>query len=134
MDRFADAFRAELTAFTDVVAGTIHSPCTVADAVEVGWIAEAATLSRQQHRPIRMDDIRTRSHRMTTAPSQFLAACWTSAGDVVPFRGVATSPIDIATRIERSPRCGYIGFGLTREDLVVARDTIGLRTRRCAAT
>jgi myo-inositol 2-dehydrogenase/D-chiro-inositol 1-dehydrogenase len=59
MDRFADAFRAELAAFTDVVAGRIPSPCTVADAVEVGWIAEAATLSRQQHRPIRMDDIRT---------------------------------------------------------------------------
>ncbi len=59
MDRFADAFRAELAAFTDVVAGRITSPCTVADAVEVGWIAEAATLSRLQHRPIRMDDIRT---------------------------------------------------------------------------
>ena len=59
MDRFADAFRAELAAFTDVVAGRIPSPCTVADAVEVGWIAEAATLSRQQHRPVRMADIRT---------------------------------------------------------------------------
>jgi len=59
MDRFADAFRAELAAFTDVVAGRIPSPCTVADAVEVGWIAEAATQSRQQHRPIRMGDIRT---------------------------------------------------------------------------
>lgn len=62
MDRFADAFRKELTAFTEVVAGAIDSPCTVADAVEVGWIAEAATLSRQQHRPIRMDDIRTPVH------------------------------------------------------------------------
>ncbi len=66
---------------------------------------------------------------MTTAPTpQFLAACWTSAGDVVPFRGVATSPIDIRTRIEAVARCGYTGFGLTREDLVVARDTVGLRT------
>lgn len=60
MDRFADAFRTELAAFTDVVAGTIPSPCTVADAVEVGWIAEAATLSLHEHRPIRMDDLRTR--------------------------------------------------------------------------
>ena len=42
MDRFADAFRAELAAFTEVVAGSRPSPCTVADAVEVGWIAEAA--------------------------------------------------------------------------------------------
>lgn len=59
MDRFAEAFRAELAAFTEVVAGRISSPCTVADAVEVGWIAEAATLSRQQHRPVRMAEIRT---------------------------------------------------------------------------
>jgi myo-inositol 2-dehydrogenase/D-chiro-inositol 1-dehydrogenase len=61
MDRLADAFRKELLAFTDVVAGRIPSPCTVADAVEVGWIAEAATLSLHGHRPIRLDDIRDRS-------------------------------------------------------------------------
>jgi len=59
MDRFGDAFRAELDAFTAVVAGTRPSPCTVADAVEVGWIAEAADLSRRQHRPVRMDELRT---------------------------------------------------------------------------
>ncbi len=58
MDRFAAAFRRELAAFTELVAGRIESPCTVADAVEVGWIAEAAALSRQQHRPIRMDELR----------------------------------------------------------------------------
>jgi myo-inositol 2-dehydrogenase/D-chiro-inositol 1-dehydrogenase len=61
MDRFADAFRKELIAFTDVVAGRIPSPCTVADAVEVGWIAEAATMSLHQHRAIRLDDIRDRT-------------------------------------------------------------------------
>jgi myo-inositol 2-dehydrogenase / D-chiro-inositol 1-dehydrogenase len=59
MDRFADAFRMELAAFTDVVAGRIQSPCTVADAVEVGWIAEAATQSLREHRPIRMDEVRS---------------------------------------------------------------------------
>ena len=58
-DRFAAAFRRELAAFTEVVSGAIESPCTVADAVEVGWIAEAANLSRQQHRPIRMDEVRS---------------------------------------------------------------------------
>jgi myo-inositol 2-dehydrogenase/D-chiro-inositol 1-dehydrogenase len=58
MDRFADAFRNELDAFTQVVAGTRPSPCTVADAVEVGWIAEAADLARRQHRPVRMDELR----------------------------------------------------------------------------
>ena len=51
MDRFADAFRAELTAFTEVVAGTRPSPCTVADAVEASLIAEAATCSWREHRP-----------------------------------------------------------------------------------
>ena len=58
MDRFADAFRAELTAFTEVVAGTRPSPCTVADGVEVGWIAEAAALSLKHHRPVLMEDVR----------------------------------------------------------------------------
>jgi len=60
MDRLTDAFRKELTAFTEVVAGRIANPCTVADAVEVGWIAEAATMSLHQHRPVRLDDIRDR--------------------------------------------------------------------------
>ena len=45
MDRLGLAFRAELLAFTEVVAGTRASPCTVADAIEVGLIAEACTLS-----------------------------------------------------------------------------------------
>ena len=90
MDRFADAFRKELAAFTDVVAGRIASPCTVADAVEVGWIAEAATLSLHQHRPIRMDEIRVErrtrddhvrsGHRYNlwpaTSASYSLRACW----------------------------------------------------------
>ncbi|WP_432494792.1 Gfo/Idh/MocA family protein [Kineococcus auxinigenes] len=59
MDRFADAYRAELCAFTEVVAGTRPSPCTVADAVEAGWIAEACTLSLREHRPVRVDEVRT---------------------------------------------------------------------------
>jgi len=58
MDRFADAFRAELGAFTEVVAGSRPSPCTVADAIEAGWIAEAADLSLHRHRPVRMDEVR----------------------------------------------------------------------------
>ncbi len=58
MDRFADAYRAELAAFTDVVAGTRPSPCTVADALEAGWIAEACTLSASEHRPVRVDEVR----------------------------------------------------------------------------
>lgn len=59
IDRFAAAYRAELAAFTEVVAGLRPSPCTVADAVETGWIAEACTLSLREHRPVRLGDVRT---------------------------------------------------------------------------
>ncbi|MFI1288032.1 Gfo/Idh/MocA family oxidoreductase [Streptomyces sp. NPDC020792] len=59
MDRFTAAYRAELTAFTEVVAGRLPSPCTVADALEAGWIAEACTLSLHEHRPVRIDEVRT---------------------------------------------------------------------------
>ncbi|HEY1969954.1 MAG TPA: Gfo/Idh/MocA family oxidoreductase [Pseudonocardia sp.] len=58
MDRLAGAFRAELIAFTELVAGTRSSPCTVADAMEAGWIAEAAALSREQRRPVRVAEVR----------------------------------------------------------------------------
>jgi myo-inositol 2-dehydrogenase/D-chiro-inositol 1-dehydrogenase len=60
MDRFAAAFRAELTAFAEVVAGTRPSPCTIDDALETGWVAEAATLSLAEHRPIRVEEARER--------------------------------------------------------------------------
>jgi myo-inositol 2-dehydrogenase/D-chiro-inositol 1-dehydrogenase len=59
MDRFAEAFRNELTAFTEVVAGSRPSPCTIADALETGWVAEACTKSLQQHRPVRIDEVRS---------------------------------------------------------------------------
>jgi len=58
MDRFLPAYRAELAAFCEVVAGRRSSPCTVADALEAGWIAEACTTSRQRHRPVRMEEVR----------------------------------------------------------------------------
>ncbi|MEQ3552761.1 Gfo/Idh/MocA family oxidoreductase [Pseudonocardia nematodicida] len=56
-DRLAPAFRAELTAFTELVAGTRPSPCTVADAMAAGWVAEAATLSLRAHRPVRVEEV-----------------------------------------------------------------------------
>jgi myo-inositol 2-dehydrogenase / D-chiro-inositol 1-dehydrogenase len=58
MDRFAGAYRAELTAFTEVVAGQRRSPCTVADAVEASWIAEACAVSLTGHRPVRLEEVR----------------------------------------------------------------------------
>lgn len=59
MDRLAPAFRAELTAFTELVAGTRPSPCTVADAMAAGWIAEAATASLQSRRTVSIDKVIT---------------------------------------------------------------------------
>jgi myo-inositol 2-dehydrogenase/D-chiro-inositol 1-dehydrogenase len=51
MDRLAAAFRAELRAFVEVVAGTRPIPCTVDDALAATWIAEAATRSRAAGTP-----------------------------------------------------------------------------------
>ncbi|MBL1099715.1 Gfo/Idh/MocA family protein [Streptomyces coffeae] len=58
MDRFAAAYRAELTAFTEVVAGQRPSPCTVEDALEAGWIAEACTLSLRERRAVTLEEVR----------------------------------------------------------------------------
>jgi myo-inositol 2-dehydrogenase/D-chiro-inositol 1-dehydrogenase len=55
-DRLAAAFRAELLAFTELVAGTRPSPCTVADAMAASWVAEAATLSLCEHRSVRIEE------------------------------------------------------------------------------
>lgn len=58
MDRFADAFVTELRTFTDVVAGRSPSPCTLHDGVQASRIAEAATRSWREHRPVRLEEIR----------------------------------------------------------------------------
>lgn len=57
MDRFAAAFRAELCAFVGVTAGLEIPACTVADAVEVAWIAEAATASLQRRVPVSIQEV-----------------------------------------------------------------------------
>ena len=51
MERFLPAYRAELMAFTEVVAGA-PSPCTVADALAAFRIAEACELSRLKGEPV----------------------------------------------------------------------------------
>jgi myo-inositol 2-dehydrogenase/D-chiro-inositol 1-dehydrogenase len=58
MDRLGPAFRAELTAFVEVVAGARPSPCTVADAVQTAYVAEACVRSRAEHRPVTIDEVR----------------------------------------------------------------------------
>ena len=56
-ERFGAAYEAEFEAFLDVVAGDIASPCTIVDAIEAGRIADAATLSMQQRRPVTMSEV-----------------------------------------------------------------------------
>jgi myo-inositol 2-dehydrogenase / D-chiro-inositol 1-dehydrogenase len=58
MQRFLPAYRAELEAFTEVVAGRRPSPCTVADALEAEWIAEACGRSLREHRPVPVEEVR----------------------------------------------------------------------------
>jgi myo-inositol 2-dehydrogenase/D-chiro-inositol 1-dehydrogenase len=57
MDRFRAAYIAELTAFTEVVAGTREVPCTVRDALQAFRIADACELSRRENRVVRLEEI-----------------------------------------------------------------------------
>ncbi len=57
MERFLPAYQAELTAFADVAAGKIPSPCTVRDALQAFRTAEACELSRREGRPVAMSEI-----------------------------------------------------------------------------
>ena len=57
LDRFEEAYRTELLAFLRVARGEIASPCTARDALQAMRISVAATKSRQEHRPIRLDGV-----------------------------------------------------------------------------
>jgi len=57
MDRFESAYRAELKAFLRVARGEIVTPCSGADAREALRIAEAASRSLREGRPIVLDQI-----------------------------------------------------------------------------
>ena len=56
--RFAAAYEAEMAAFLDVVRGA-ESPCTVNDALEALYVAEAATLSRTAGRAVTLTEVRS---------------------------------------------------------------------------
>jgi myo-inositol 2-dehydrogenase/D-chiro-inositol 1-dehydrogenase len=60
MDRFAAAYAAEMAAFTEVVADPFLARplCSLADALEATLIAEACDISRRQHRPVRLEELR----------------------------------------------------------------------------
>ncbi len=58
LDRFLPAYLAELAAFVDVAAGRAAPICTVQDALEAFYIAEACELSRHEHRPVKVAEVR----------------------------------------------------------------------------
>ncbi len=56
--RFRPAYEAEIAAFVDVARGERESPCTVADALESFYVAEAATLSRREGRVVTIAEVK----------------------------------------------------------------------------
>ncbi len=58
MDRFRGAYTAELAAFVRLAADGGDSPCTMRDALEAFYIAEACEVSRATRRPVRLAEVR----------------------------------------------------------------------------
>lgn len=58
MERFSDAYDAEIQAFVDVVAGRRANPCPPEDALEAFYLAEACELSMREGRVVGTDELR----------------------------------------------------------------------------
>ncbi|MFA1538938.1 Gfo/Idh/MocA family protein [Actinomadura monticuli] len=58
MERFSDAYDAELRAFLDVVAGRRANPCPPEEALEAFYLAEACELSMREGRMVGADEVR----------------------------------------------------------------------------
>jgi myo-inositol 2-dehydrogenase/D-chiro-inositol 1-dehydrogenase len=57
LDRFAPAYSAEFAEFVKVARGEVPSPCVAQDGVAALRIAEAATRSLHEHRPVQLVEI-----------------------------------------------------------------------------
>jgi len=57
LDRFSAAYAAEFVAFAQVARGEMASPCTANDGLQALRIADAATRSLHEHRPVRVEEI-----------------------------------------------------------------------------
>jgi myo-inositol 2-dehydrogenase/D-chiro-inositol 1-dehydrogenase len=57
-ERFTPAYEAEIDAFVEVALGRRETPCSVEDALEALYAAEAADLSRREHRPVAVAEVR----------------------------------------------------------------------------
>ena len=60
MSELTEAFRRELTTFTQLAAREIDSPCTIDDAMGTAWTAEAATTSAHEKRPVSIEEAQAR--------------------------------------------------------------------------
>ncbi|MFH8679865.1 Gfo/Idh/MocA family oxidoreductase [Streptomyces lydicus] len=58
MERFHDAYVAELGVFTEVAAGRRPSPCSPAEALEALYVAESCERSRRTGEPVAVADVR----------------------------------------------------------------------------
>ncbi|MFF0520052.1 Gfo/Idh/MocA family oxidoreductase [Actinomadura nitritigenes] len=58
LERFSDAYDAELRAFVDVVAGRRANPCPPEDALEAFYLAEACELSMREGRVVEAEEVR----------------------------------------------------------------------------
>ncbi len=56
--RFTPAYVAELQAFVALVQGRRDNPCSVTEALEAFYVAEAATVSWLEHRTVTLDEVR----------------------------------------------------------------------------
>ncbi|GAA2427510.1 Gfo/Idh/MocA family oxidoreductase [Actinomadura vinacea] len=58
LERFAEAYEAELRAFVDVVAGRTDNPCPPEEGLEAFYVAEACEISRREKRTITIEEVR----------------------------------------------------------------------------
>src|SRR5690606_23190160 len=123
MDRFTAAYRAELTAFTEVVAGSRPSPCTIEAALEAGGRAAACPVPAQGNRPATVEEGRRAwAHRGPPASGRRGTgawACWERRGSpsapwpAGPARAATVSwrwpPATAAARRRSPPRTAWNG-------------------------
>ncbi|MFD0686227.1 Gfo/Idh/MocA family protein [Actinomadura fibrosa] len=58
LERFADAYAAELRAFVEVAAGRAPSPCPPEESLEAFYVAEACEVSRRERRAVAIEEVR----------------------------------------------------------------------------
>lgn len=58
MERFAEAYAAELAAFTEVITGRRESPCPPGEALEAFYVTEACEISRRERRVVKIEEVR----------------------------------------------------------------------------